>query len=1058
MENIHKILLIEFLVSTTKKLRLTSILLLSLLFLSSSLMAQNQRIVKGQVLDENKEPLIGATVTIKNTKSSGTLTDVNGYFSLNLPADKSIIHISYISCKTQEINVSGKNNITVTMTDNNVGLSDVVVVGYGKQKKASVVGAITQTTGKVLERAGGITDIGSALTGNLPGVVTIASSGLPGEEDPKIVIRGSSSWNNSDPLILVDGIERPMNSVDISSVESVSVLKDASATAVYGVKGANGVILVTTKRGKEGAARIDVSANTTVKTASKLPNKLDSYDALMARNIAIENELGLSPDSWAYIKPQGIINKYRYPTNWQEAERYPNVDWQDVLFKDYTTSHNVNLNVSGGTKFVKYFASADYVHEGDLFSVFDNGRNYQSGYGYDRLNVRSNLDFQLTKTTLFKVNLAGSNGIKKSPWNQTNSSDWAVAQQWAGAYNIAPDVFLPKYADGSWGFYPSISNVSNSAANLALGGVMTTTSTRITTDFALEQDLNFITKGLNLKGTVSWDNTFVEFNRGVNDLYNDAQQKWINPATGIATYKKEFENNNKFDFMQGVMWNTAGGTVQNWSSQRNLNYQFQMNWGRDFGKHAISAMGLVSRQEVAKGSEIPNYREDWAFRTTYNYADKYFLEYNGAYNGSEKFSKENRFAFFNSGAIGWMISEESFMKPIKFLDMLKVRASYGEIGDDNVKDRWLYMSQWAYGPSLGSSGLSSLDLNQGTSPYTWYREKSVGNPDVHWETVKKLNLGMDYSFLNGLFAGSVEIFHDKRSEILVNGADRSVPPYYGTTAATANLGKVRTDGYELELRINKKFGNGLRLWGNFNMTHARNEILVKDDPELYPAYQKQAGYSIDQNRTFVDAGYVNNYDQVFGSVQHDKSDAAKLPGDYYIIDFNGDGVIDSKDKVPAGYSSNPENTYNATIGFEWKGFSAFVQFYGVSNVTRVVQLTSFGSKLNTVYDMGTWWSRDDMTADVTVPRWGSSTSYNDGTQYMYDGSYIRLKNAEIAYTFDGGWIKKMGLKNLKLFINGNNLWVWSKMPDDRESNFAGAGGQGAYPTMKRFNLGLKLTL
>jgi len=925
-------------------------------------------------------------------------------------------------------------------------------VGYGKQKKASVVGAITQTTGKVLERAGGITDIGSALTGNLPGVVTVASSGLPGEEDPKIIIRGSSSWNNSDPLVLVDGIERPMNSVDISSVESVSVLKDASATAVYGVKGANGVILVTTKRGKEGAARIDVSANTTVKTASKLPNKLDSYDALSARNVAIENELGLSPDSWAYIKPQGIISKYRYPANLQEAERYPNVDWQDVLFKDYTTSHNVNLNISGGTKFVKYFASADYVHEGDLFSVFDNGRNYQSGYGYDRLNVRSNLDFQLTKTTLFKVNLAGSNGIKKSPWGQTNSSDWAVAQQWAGAYNIAPDVFLPKYADGSWGFYPSISNVSNSAANLSLGGVMTTTSTRITTDFALEQDLSFITKGLSLKGSVSWDNSFVEYNRGVNDLYNDAQQKWIDPATGIATYKKEFENNNKFDFMQGVLWNTSGGEVLNRLSQRNLNYQFQTNWARDFGKHAISAMGLVSRQEVAKGSEIPNFREDWAFRTTYNYADKYFLEYNGAYNGSEKFSKENRFAFFNSGAIGWMISEESFMKPIKFLDMLKVRASYGEIGDDNVDKRWLYMTQWAYG------GTSSLDVNQGTSPYTWYREYAVGNPDVHWETVKKLNWGLDYSFLNGLFAGTAEIFHDRRSEILVKGVDRSVPPYYGTDAPTANLGKVRTDGYELELRINKKFSNGLRLWGNFNMTHAKNEILVKDDPELYPAYQKQAGYSIDQNRTFVDAGYVNNYDQVFGSVQHDKSDAAKLPGDYYIIDFNGDGVIDSKDQVPAGYSSNPENTYNATVGFEWKGFSAFVQFYGVSNVTRVVQLASFGSKLNTVYDMGTWWSKDDMTADVTVPRWGSSTSYNDGTQYMYDGSYIRLKNAEIAYTFDGGWVKKMGLKNLKLYINGNNLWVWSRMPDDRESNFAGAGGQGAYPTMKRFNLGLKLTL
>jgi TonB-dependent SusC/RagA subfamily outer membrane receptor len=323
------------------------------------------------------------------------------------------------------------------------------------------------------------------------------------------------------------------------------VLKDASATAVYGVKGANGVILITTKRGKEGPARIDVSANATVKVPSKLPNKLDSYDALMARNIAIEHELGVYPNSWGYITPQAIINKYRYPANLEEAERYPNVDWQDVLFKDYAMSYNANVNVSGGTRVVKYFTSADFAHEGDLFNIFDNGRGYQSGYGYNRINVRSNLDFQLTKSNLFKVNLAGSSGAKKSPWDQTNSSDWAVAQQWAGAYNIAPDVFLPQYSDGSWGFYPNISNVTNSAANLALAGVMTTTTTRINTDFTLEQKLDFITKGLDFRGTISWDNIFVEYNRGVNDLYNDAQQKWIDPATGIAIYKKDFENNNK---------------------------------------------------------------------------------------------------------------------------------------------------------------------------------------------------------------------------------------------------------------------------------------------------------------------------------------------------------------------------------------------------------------------------------------------------------------------------------------------------------------------------------
>lgn len=1042
--------------SERRKPMLTTFLFLFLIFWSSSLFAQN-RVIKGLIVDEQQSPVVGATVVLKSNSTIGVAADLNGEFSISVPAGDQTLVVSFIGMEKQEVSTSGKDYIKVVLSSTAVQMEDVVVVGYGKQKTQSVVGAITQTTGKTLERAGGVTNLGAALTGNLPGVVTVSSSGLPGEEDPMIIIRAASSWNNREPLVLVDGIERPMSSVDISSVQSISVLKDASATAVFGVKGANGVILVTTKRGKEGAAKIDVAVSSTVKAPSKLPNKYDSYDALIARNIAIEHELPVSPSSWSYIKPQSIIEKYRNPANFEESERYPNVDWQNELFKDYAMSYNANLNVSGGTRFVKYFTSADFIHEGDLLKVWDNGRNYKSGYGYNRLNVRSNLDFQLTKSTVFKVNLSGSNGAKQSPWGQTNSSEWAVAQQWAGAYNIAPDVFLPKYADGSWGYYPNISNVTNSAANLALAGVMKTTTTRINTDFTLEQALDFVTKGLNLRGTISWDNVFVEYNRGINDLFNNAQQKWIDPETGIASYKQEYEGNNKFDFMQGVLWSTSGGEVQNWSTQRNLYYQMQLNWARDFGKHNITAMGLFSRQQNATGSQIPLYREDWAFRTTYNYANKYFFEYNGAYNGSERFDTKYRFAFFNSGAVGWMISEESFMKSLTFLDMMKLRASYGEIGDDNLMEngqplRFLYMTQWAY------TGNSSLDLNQGDSPYTWYRESAVGNPDVRWETVKKLNLGVDFSFLRGLFTGSAEIFQDNRVDILVKGRDRAVPSYFGPTPPTANLGKVRSQGYELQLRINKAVNKNLRLWADLSMTHAKNEILERDDPALYPDYQKNAGYSINQTRAYVDAGYINSYDELYGSPIHDNNDVQKLPGDYYIIDFNGDGVVDSKDRIPYGYSDTPENTYNSTVGFEWKGFSGFIQFYGVNNVTREVPLVSFGSQLNTVYDMGTWWSLENTTADITVPRWLSTPSYNQGTQYLFDGSYIRLKNAEIAYTFNDGWIKKIGFSTFKIFVNGNNLWVWSKMPDDRESNFAGAGGQGAYPTVKRYNFGIKFTL
>ncbi|GAF04884.1 SusC/RagA family TonB-linked outer membrane protein [Saccharicrinis fermentans] len=1034
-----------------------TIFLVMFVVYSAFAFGQASRTLGGEVVDSDGTPVVGATVMLKGSTTVGVITDYDGKFSLIIPSGEQSIVVSFIGMETQEIDVTNMSTLKVLLVDQATLLGETIVVGYGQQKKESVVGAITQTTGKVLERSAGVSNVGSALTGNLPGVTTMASSGMPGEEDPMIIIRSASSWNNSEPLILVDGVQRPMSTVDVGSVQSISVLKDASATAVYGVQGANGVILITTKRGNEGSARIDVSVNSTMKVPSKLPNKLDAYDALIARNIAIEHELGISPDSWNYIRSQDFIDNYRNQTTLEQKERYPNVDWQDALFKDYAMAYNANVNVSGGSESVKYFTSVDFTHEGDLFKVYDNGRGYDGGYGYNRLNVRSNLDFQLAEHTFFSMNLAGSTGYKKTPWDQTSSEDWGVAQQWAGAYRIAPDVFLPKYADGSWGFYPDISNVSNSAQTLSISGAMLTTTTRINTDFVLKQDLDFITHGLGAKGTISWDNNFVEYKRGVNDLYNDSQSKYIDPQTGLVTYKQAYDPNNFFDFAQPVLWKTEGGEVRNSNTLRNMAYQLQLDWNRTFGQHSVTAMGLFSRKKNAVGSIVPIYREDWAFRTTYNWASKYFLEYNGAYNGSEKFGKEYRFGFFNSGAIGWMVSEESFMQDLSFLDMLKVRASYGEIGDD-YGPRFMYMTQWALGG--GDLGHTPMGLDRSQSSYTWYRETGIGNPDVSWETVRKLNVGVDYAFLGGLVAGNFEYFEDKRVDILIDGKDRAVPSYFGNEPPTANMGEVHTHGFELELRINKKFVNGLRVWADMNMTQAKNKIVERDDAYLLPDYQKQAGFSIDQSRLYVDDGFLNNYDQLYGSPQHSVSDDQRLPGDYYIIDFNGDGVIDINDQIPYGYSNVPQNTYNGTLGLEWKGFSAFVQFYGVNNVSRSIPLTSFGSGMNTVYDLGTWWSQDHTAADITVPRYYSkpNSAYNQGTQYLYDGSYIRLKNAEIAYTFSRLKLSKVGLSNMKIYVNGNNLWVSSKMPDDRESNFAGSGEQGAYPTMKRYCLGVRFTL
>lgn len=1016
-------------------------------------------LVTGTVTDQTGEPLMGVSVKLKSNAKLGVVTDFDGNYRIEVPNPKGeSLVFSFVGMQTRTEKVNGRKSIDVTLEEDNNLLEEVVVVGYGQQKKASVVGAITQTTGEVLERAGGVSSVGAALTGNLPGVITESSTGMPGAEDPNIVIRGASSWNSSQPLILVDGIERPMSAVDIGSVESISVLKDASATAVYGVKGANGVILITTKRGQEGRAKIGVTMNMTVKAVSKMPQVLGSADAIAFTNRAIERELGVHPDSWASIYPNQIIEKYRNPGD--EYERYPSVNWQDELFNKTAMSYNPAVTIGGGTAFVKYFAVIDFLHEGDLFKTWDNNRGYTTGWGFNRINVRSNLDFKITRSTDLKVNLSGSHGQRKKPWG-AGDGDWGTTQLWQAAYSSSPDGFLPKYADGTWGYYaPNAQGSPNSVKQLADAGMEKVTTTRINTDFTLMQDLSFITPGLRASAMVAWDNVFVESGRGINDLYHDAQEKYINPITGEVTFAQKGDSKTNFDFIEGILWSAAGGAVNDWQTQRNLYYQVQLFWARKFAdKHDVSAMAVFNRTENTYGSQFTNYREDWAFRVTYSFMDRYFFEYNGAYNGSERFAPKNRFAFFNSGAVGWTITNEKFMAfSRKWLDFLKFRYSYGEVGDDYVPARWLYATTWAYG---GDNGKTFLNSTLGTpSPYVWYYESAVGNENVHWEKSIKQNFGIDYSFWNHFAAGSIEIFQDVRNDVLVPGGSRAVPSYYGATAPTANLGKVRSRGYELELRLNYTVGN-VHLWGNFNMTHAKNKILTYDDPELTPAYQKSEGFSIGQDKITYAAGYANNWSQVYGMPTHNTNDDQKLPGQWVAVDYNGDGVIDSNDNTPYGYTGTPENTYSATVGFEWKGLSAFVQFYGVNNVTRWVEFTSLNGNKHTVYDFGSFWSGSDTGADIPMPRWNSTPNYyNCGSHYHYDGSYIRLKNAEIAYTWTGGWVRKLGLTNFKIYLNGNNLWVWSRMPDDRESNFAGTGlaSQGAYPTVRRFNLGIKFDI
>lgn len=1009
--------------------------------------------IKGKITDDKGEPIQGATILIKGS-TVGTIADVNGNFSLAIPDDAKTLVFSFIGMKSQEMTMGNKTSFNVVLEDQAIGLEDVVVVGYGTQKKASVVGSITQATGEALKRSGGVPNLGLALTGNLPGVTAIQTSYQPGESDPKIVIRGQSSWNNTDPYILVDGVERRMNDIDMNEVESVSVLKDASATAVFGVKGANGVILITTKRGVEGKAVFSVSANTTVVLPSRLVDKLDAYDAFMVKDAAIERESVINPSSWEDYQPFEIARRYRNPGNYQNLkypEAFPNVDWQDYMLRDYTLDHRVNMNASGGTKIVKYFASLAYMSQDDLMDI-PNILGYKAGFGYDRFNFRSNLDINITPTTILSLNMSGNYGVQKA-YNTSGMPRDQYAL--AGLYNTPPDVFLPVYEDGRYGTSTSAgTTVKNPLTSAATEGYDITHKMDVNTDILLKQKLDFITKGLSATVRFSFDNSYASvsgisdkegfptkaLDPGIEDAAPGTESNYIDigPIAGI----------NQFPWAKKP-YTVKAEAGQLSSIKRRLFYQAQINYSREFGKHDVAATAVVNREEYASGSQFPNYREDWVFRATYNYDTRYFIEANGAYNGSEKFGPEYRFAFFPSMGLGWSLNNEAFLKDVKWLDKLKLRYNIGIIGDDNISDRWLYMSQYVYGGNLSLSNVVNTK-----SPYTIYKEGTTGSPNIHWEQAKKTNYGVEMAVLKNQVSISFDYFTENRTDILLTGSNRVFPPYYNPVSPPAgNVGRVNKEGYELELHLRKPLSKNFSLEASFSMAHVTNKIIFKEEPLLKESHLLDAGFALGQTKSTISNGFMTSWDEIYANPSSATNNEFKLPGDIGVLDFDANGVIEgSKDLAANGYSTVPQNTFNSTLSAHYKGFSAMVQFYGVTNVTRNTSRNFYVQGSNIAYAHALdYWSLDNPNGTSYLPRWEAGGG-SDANFYNSDGSYLRLKNAEVAYTFDKAFAKNFGISSCRLYLNGNNLLFWSKLIDDREYGNANT----FYPASKRVNIGLDI--
>ncbi len=1006
------------------------------------------REITGTVLDEKDLPMIGVTVVVEGT-SKGTVTNAEGNYTIEASSDDRL-RFSFVGYQDRTVRVGDKTVIDATLQEKVTSLDEVVVVGYGRLKKASVVGAISQVKGDELLNTGGITNMSNAITGKLPGVVTIQNTGEPGADDATIFIRGKTTWNNSQPLILVDGVELTMNDIDPREVASISVLKDASATAVYGVKGANGVILITTKRGKLGKPKLNISANTTVKTVSRIPNFLGSYDALRLKNDAIEREVNITESPWRWYTPQEVIEHYRTQ---DMPELFPNTDWHEHMLEDYALSNRINTSVSGGTDFVKYFSSLSYTQEGDILGTRDYGQGYDPDFSYERYNFRSNLDFQLTNTTKLSINLSGYYASKKEPAG-------GASLYWKGIYQMPPDLFPVRYSDGYFGQTSRWERYVNPVAALNLFGYDKSNRTQLLTDFDLEQKLDFITEGLSINGKFSYDNIYRT--GGPNIADEGAVFKYIIPEVYLNAETREDSlaaieydvpdvfglETHQFNYVDRPYVISSENARSN--VYRNLFYQVSLNYNRTFGSHEVTGLALLNREENARGAEFPHYREDWVGRVTYNYDQRYFLEANAAYNGSEKFGPEYRFGFFPSIAAGWLVSNESFFSGLsQTFNKLKIRYSNGKVGSDAGIERWLYVGGWEIPGGRMQFGYPVLQ-----PAYSFYSEAAIANPDIHWEVAHKQNIGIETSFWDYMLSLDVDFFWEKRDDIFMSANQRTIPVWFGAPPVAGNIGITESHGWEVELRFKNQTSFGLRYWLNGSYGYVKDKVVYKEDPELAPDYQKDAEFQIGQTRSQLTAGFMHSWDDIYTSTLGENP-SFRIPGDFHIVDYNADGIINSYDNVPYGFPSRPQYNYNVSAGLQYRGFSASVQFYGVHNVSRRINLNEFGGGMSLVrpFHMSDSWT-PETSETATYPVLRYDTGSPKGTYHIKNASYLRLKTAEIAYNMKAGFLKKVGISRLRIFLNGNNLFLWSKMLEDREG---GSYDDRNYPMVKRYNFGANIT-
>ena len=987
--------------------------------------ASQTRHIAGRVIDaETKEPIIGATVWVKDS-ALGTNTNVDGAFDYTFTGHYGYIAVSYIGYQTQEFPVTNLPKVIELSAGNE--LDEVVVVGYGTQKKASVVGSIASVSVNDIRMP--TAKISNNLAGQLAGVISVQRSGEPGASST-FWIRGISTFGSSTtPLVLVDGIERDLDLVDIEDIKDFSILKDAAATAIYGVRGANGVILITTREGIVGKPQINIRFEAGMVQPTKVPDMLDAVQFAELWNAAAGSEV-YTPE---------VIQKYR---DGSDPDLYPNVDWVDYLYKDLSFNERVNVNVTGGGSTAKYYISGGFYNEDGLFAR-DNMKEYNTSVFYRKFNFRSNVEVQLHKYTKLNVNLA-------TTFERKNEPGTASSTIWDYAVKSAPNVFPAVYSNGLLPG-PGANNGENPYVLLTQTGYREKFYNTAQSLFSLTQDLgDWVTKGLTVTVKGSFDA------KNYNHL---ARTK--TPPQYMASGRDEFGD---LILQQTVVGTDNLTYAESHSGYRSVYLEASVNWARSFGKHDLSALFLYQQSQrndvgIDKSEPelaLPYRRQGIAGRITYSYDNRYFIEGNFGYNGSENFSPGKRFGFFPSVAAGYVISNEKFFEPVRgVIDLLKIKASYGIVGNDKIGTgdnvrRFIYNGTVNSGSSyyFGTRPHSSSSIQMGDWP----------NPNVGWEEAHKLNVGVDLSLFSKLKI-SADYFKEKREGIFLQR--QSIPVYVGlSTQPWVNIGKMRNSGVDASLEYHQTIGQDLHLTVRGNFTYARNMIVDQDQPDYKYLYMNRTGQARYQTFGLVAAGLFRDQadidawpKQSFGDVE---------PGDIKYLDLNGDGVVDSYDVKPIGYTSIPEIVYGFGFSLQWKAFDFSAFFQGVGHVsfsTLTDQTLGFNARnsreanlFSDVYD--NYWTPERL--DAKYPRLYIGTNNNNNqtsTFWMANGRYMRLKNLEIGYTLPKRISQKMAMQNMRVYLSGVNLFTFSPFklwdPDLQT-------GATNYPNNRIINIGLTI--